>query len=95
MKATLILNEFGNIGLFYNTPLGITPEWAAIDVERGELYVYDPEGESRSIPMEGMTKDIYDKLIKEQKILLVRVLDDDITKPVNALWVSLMISQQI
>lgn len=95
MKASIIRNEHGNIALFYGTPLGFTPEWAAIDVERGELSVYDAEDQSKMIFMDGMNEPIYKQMLKEQRILLVEVKNNDITQPQSAVWVNLMVSQQI
>lgn len=95
MKANILRNEQGNIALFYGENLGFTPEWAAIDVERGELSVYDNDDRSKMIFMQGMSELIYKQLIREQKILLVEVKDNDATQPQNAVWVNLMIAQQI
>lgn len=95
MKASIIRNKFGNIGFFYGESLGFTPEWAAIDVERGELSVYDAEDQSKLIFMEGMDQSIYNQIIKEQRILLVEVKNNDISQPQSAVWVNLMVSQQI
>lgn len=95
MKASILRNAQGNIGLFYGEPLGFLPEWAAIDVERGELSVYDSDDQSKLIFMEGMDEGIYKQMLREQRIFLVEVKDNDIAKPQNAVWVNLMVAQQI
>lgn len=95
MKGNLLRNEQGQMGLFYSEPLGFTPEWAAIDIERGELSVYDNDDNMKMILMHGMSDDMYRQVMKEQRLFLVEVADNDATKPVNAAWVDLMVSQQI
>lgn len=95
MKASILRNEFGNIGLFYGEDLGFAPEWAAIDVERGELSVYDNNDQFKLIFMEGMDDAIYKQILREQRIFLVEVKDNDVNKPQRAVWVNLMVTQQI
>ena len=94
MKASLILNQNDEIAFLYGESLGFKPEWAAIDVERGELYVYSPESEERALNLDKIDQSIYDRVYKEGKILLVEVENNDATKPIEAVWVSLMVSTQ-
>ncbi|MCB1680551.1 MAG: hypothetical protein H6858_02700 [Rhodospirillales bacterium] len=95
IKASLILNKQGEVGFFYGEDLGLKPEWVQIDAERGEVYVYDSQSNSVMLQMEPMTDAVYARIMDRQEILLVQVADDDIRKPVSALWVSLSVSQQI
>ncbi len=95
MKASLILNKQGEIGFFYGEDLGLKPEWVQIDAERGEVYVYDSESNSACLQMEPMSRKIYDQIMDSQQILLVQLADNDIKKPVAALWVPLSVSHQI
>tara|TARA_B100001989_G_scaffold198092_1_gene146700 strand:+ start:380 stop:667 length:288 start_codon:yes stop_codon:yes gene_type:complete len=95
MKASLIRNQFGELGFFYGEDLGFTPEWASIDAERGELSVFGGDDDMQLIMIEGMTEEIYQQIIEKDKILLVQIQDNLITKPIKAEWVSLMVSHQI
>lgn len=95
MKASLVLNKQGEIGFFYGDDLGLQPEWVQIDAERGEVYVYDSQSDSVLLQMEPMNQATYARIMEGQQILLVQVADNDIRKPVKAVWVSLSVSQQI
>lgn len=95
MKASLIMNKQDEIGFFYGEDLGLTPEWVQIDAERGEVYVYDLESNSACLQMEPMNRKTYDRIMDRQQILLVQLADNDIKKPVKAIWVPLSVSRQI
>lgn len=97
MKASLILNQGDEIAFMYGDHLGFEPEWASIDVEHGELYIAatGETGEGKHIKLDNIKKDIYDRILPDTRILLVRVKDSDITKPEHTAWVPLMIAQQI
>lgn len=94
MKATLILNRENEIAFLYGEPLGIEPEWAGIDVDMGQLHIFDKDGETRHLVLDNINEKIYERVCKKQKILLVQVQDDDATKPVKTDWVHLMVSAQ-
>lgn len=95
MKASLILNRLGNIGFFYAQDLGLEPEWATIDAERGQVQIHDAESNSCILQMDPIKKETYERIASEENILLVQIADNDINKPVKAIWVPLMVSQQI
>lgn len=95
MKATLALNKNDEIAFFYGQPLGIEPEWASIDVDMGQIHVFDPEGEKKHLILDDINEKIYERIAKEGKILLVQVENDDATKPIKADWVHLMVSTQL
>lgn len=95
MKATLILNQQDEIAFLYGEDLGIEPEWAAIDIERGELYIYDTESQERALQLENVKQKIYERVCNEEKILLVQVENNDATKPVKTTWAHLLVSTQI
>ena len=95
MKASLILSKQGEVGFFYGEDLEIIPEWVQVDAERGEIYVYDAESNCTALHMEPMSTKTYEKIVERQAILLVQVEDNDISKPVKAIWVPLSVSQQI
>lgn len=94
MKATLVLNKKNEMGFFYGTPLEIKPEWASIDVDMGQIQVFDDNGGHQHLVLDNINEKIYQRVQKEGKILLVEVEDNDIRKPVKADWVHLMVSQQ-
>ncbi len=97
MRANLILNQSNEIAFMYSEPLGFEPEWASIDVEHGELYIaaIGETGEGKHVKLDTIKKEIYDRILPDTRILLVRVKDSDITKPEHTIWVPLMIAQQI
>lgn len=95
MKATLVLNKNDEIGFFYGEPLGIEPEWASIDIDMGQIQVFDKDGQEKHLILDKINEKIYERVSKEGKILLVQVENDDATQPVKADWVHLMISTQI
>ena len=97
MKASLVLNKNNEIAFFYGETLGFSPEWASVDVERGELFIASSDGtdHGKHIRLDDIKKKIYERILPDTKILLVQVKDNDITKPVEAIWVNLMITQQM
>lgn len=95
MKASLILNKQDEIAFFYGEDLQLVPEWVQLDAERGEIYVYDSESNCVCLQLDPMSEALYNRIMERQQILLVQVLDNDISKPVMAQWVSLSVSQQI
>ncbi|PCK00374.1 MAG: hypothetical protein COA45_00915 [Zetaproteobacteria bacterium] len=97
MKANLILNHNDEIAFMYGENLGFEPEWTSIDVEQGELFIAatGETGEGKHIKLDSIKQDIYERILPDTRILLVRVKDNDITKPEHTAWVPLMIAQQI
>ncbi len=98
MKASLILNESNEIAFMYGERLGFEPEWASIDVQHHELYIGagdDYEDYGKHLKLDKIEQEIYDKILKDKKILLVRVKNNDIRQPQQAKWVPLMITQQL
>ncbi len=97
MRANLILNEHNKIAFIYGENLGFTPQWASIDVERGEIFIANNDGteNGKQIKLDDIKQEIYERIASDTEILLVRVENNDITKPVDATWVALMIAQQM
>ncbi len=95
MNATLTLNHQDQIALFYNEPLNFTPEWASVDINMGEIYIGGKDVENRTIKLERIDKEIYGRIEKEARILLVQVKKDATKDPVKAVFVPLMISRQV
>ena len=98
MKANLILNESNEIAFIYGEALGFEPEWASIDVQHCELFIASSpniDGEGKHIKLDEIKQEIYERILPDTRILLVHVQDNDITKPDHAVWVPLMIAQQV
>lgn len=95
MKGNLIRNENGDLAFVYGESLGFVPEWAALDIERGELSAYGGDDQSKMIFMEGMSDEIYQELCMKQQIFMVEVEDNDFEKPRKAAIVSLTVPTQI
>lgn len=97
MRSNLVLNQDNEIALFYGESLTFVPEWASIDVERGEIFISNSDGteNGRHITLEKIKTEIYERILEDRQILLVEVKDHDISKPVRADWVPLMIAQQM
>lgn len=82
------------MGFFYSDPLDIEPEWASIDVDMGQIQVFDKDGTQKHLILDNINEKIYERVQKEGKILLVQVEDNDIRRPVKACHVHLMVTQQ-
>ena len=95
MKASLTLNHKAQLALFYDEPLGITPEWASIDVTQGEIYIGGQDVENKTVKLDKIDERIYARVKNEPQILLIRVQKDGAHEPDEALFVPLMISQQL
>ncbi len=97
MKANLILNKQNHIAFIYSETLGFTPEWASIDVQHCELFIANANGtgDGKHIKLDNIKQEIYERILPDTQILLVQVEDGNIEKPVNAVWVSLMITQEM
>ncbi len=95
MKASLVLNHKNQIAFFYTVPFTVVPEWASVDVAKGELFIGGKESEGQRIKLEHIDTRIYERVKTEPKILLVRVKDDQTKDPLEALSVPLMIPQQL
>ena len=95
MDATLVLNERDEIALLYGHPLGIEATWATIDAELGQINIYDENSQERFLKLDKIKPDIYERIMKEDKILLVQVEDNDATKPVEARYVPIGVATQI
>ncbi len=97
MQGNLILNQNNEIAFIYGEPLGFAPDWVSIDVEQEELYIgnEDDTGEGKQIQLDKIKQEIYERILPDTQILLILVKDNDITKPLAAKWVPLMIAQQL
>lgn len=95
MKATLVLNRKNEMGFFYGEPLEIEPEWASIDIDMGQIQVFDKDGTQKHLVLDNINEKIYERVQREGKILLIQVEGDDIRKPVKTNWVHLMVSTQL
>ena len=93
MRFTLALNQYHNIALFYDTPLGVIPEWASIDLDLGEIHIGGSDVESRTIMLDQIDRRIYERVMKESKVLLVQMGNvDGKTLPLNLLSVPLTLA---
>lgn len=97
MKGNLILNHNNDLAFLYGDPLAFTPEWVSIDVEQQEIYISnnDQSGDGNYIKFDKINQDIYERIQTTTQILLVLMKDNDITKPLRADWLPIMVSQQI
>lgn len=93
MNTSLTLNHKNQIALFYDEPFGFKPEWASIDVELGGIHIGGNE-ENKAIKLDKIDQRIYERVSTEAEILLVLVDKSDGRKPLEALSVALMVSQQ-
>jgi hypothetical protein len=94
-KVSLVLNDDNDVAYFSNKPFGFIPEWASIDVERGELYFGGEGEEGEPVMLDKIKVEIYEEILKKQKILLVYM---DINNPIHggaAYIVPLMVAHQI
>lgn len=74
--------------------MGIAPAWATFDVEMMQLNIFDEQSKESYLRLEKIDQKIYDIILQEEKILLIQVEDDDITKPVQTIWVPLTVATQ-
>lgn len=95
MKASLTLNHKNQIALFYDEPLDLQPEWASIDVEHGEIYIGGKDTENKIVKLDQINQEIYERVNKEDQILLILVKKDDARTPINTIFLPLMVSQQL
>lgn len=94
MNASVILNTRNQISFIYGEALGIEPAWANFDVEMMQLNIFNEDSEESFLRLDKIDQEIYERILKEEKILLVQVEDDDITKPITAIWVPLTVATQ-
>ncbi len=94
MNASVILNTNDEIAFAYGTALSITPAWASFDVEMMQLNIYDEDSNEEFLKLDEIKQDIYERIEKAEKILLIQLENDDITKPVMSAWVPLMVATQ-
>jgi len=94
MNASVMLNTKNEVAFIYGGPLGITPSWANLDVEMHQLNVFDEESEERFLKLDKLKQEIYERIQQQEKILLVQVENDDLTKPVQSIWVPLTVATQ-
>lgn len=95
MKASLVVNYESKVALFYTDPLEIVPEWASIDVELGEVYIGADDTRHQDIKLDEIDARIYERIKKENVLLLVRVCEDDAMNPLAVHEVPLILCQQI
>lgn len=89
MNTSLVLNEKGDIALFYDFTLPFKPEWVALDVDRGEICIADENAALHRIKLDRIQRAIYTEISRKTKIMLVRTTPGPDKKPVEALWVTL------
>lgn len=97
MRGSLFVNREDQLSFMYSADLPFTPQWASIDVERGEIYIgtgEDEDSQGVGIKLQNIEKKIYERVLKEKKILLVHFQNGDIRQPDQAVWVPLMVSHQ-
>ncbi len=94
MNASVILNTHNQIAFIYGEALTIQPEWASFDVEMMQLNIFDKDSQEQFLRLDQLDQAIYERICKEDKILLVHVENDDISKPLSAVWVPLGVATQ-
>ncbi len=97
MKGTLLLNAENKLAFFYSAPLDFVPQWASIDVERGEIYIganENDDSEGIGVKLGEIETKIYDSVMREDQILLVHMEFGDFRRPGQAIWVPLTVAHQ-
>tara|TARA_B100002003_G_C13708420_1_gene355699 strand:- start:53 stop:376 length:324 start_codon:yes stop_codon:yes gene_type:complete len=95
MKGSLVLNKQDQLAFFYEAALAFAPEWASIDVERGEIYLGGNENvEGVGVKLGEIDETIYERVLRENKILLVHFQDGDVRNTDQAIWVPLTVAHQ-
>ena len=94
MNASVLINPKNEIAFVYGEPLPITPAWANLDVEMMQLNIYDEQSEEAYLKLDKLDQKIYERIQKEEKILLVQLEDGDISKPLAAYEVPLGVATQ-
>lgn len=94
MNASVILNPKNQIAFLYGQPLNIEPAWANFDVEMMQLNIFSEDSEEQFLKLDKLDPKIYERIEKEEKILLVQLENDNITKPVRSQWVPLGVATQ-
>ncbi len=95
LKASLVLNDKDELALFYDEPLGVVPEWASIDIKRGEIFIGGHDIESKGIKLDKIDDSVYERVFRETKILLVRIKKDGEREPLEAVFVPLTVPRQL
>ena len=96
-RGSLILNKKDEVAFCYGADLPFMPRWANIDVERGEIFIgadEEEDHEGMGFKLGEIDTKIYDRILNEKKILLVKVQNGDIRYPQHAEQVPLMIATQ-
>lgn len=97
MRGSLFVNREDQLSFMYSADLPFMPQWASIDVERGEIYIgtgEDDDSQGVGVKLEKIEQKIYERVLKEKKILLVHFQNGDIRQPDMAIWVPLMVAHQ-
>ena len=94
MNASVLINIKDEIAFLYGEPLTIEPAWANFDVEMMQLNIFSEESEEQFLKLDKLDTEIYERIEKEDKILLVQLEDADISKPVKSQWVPLGVATQ-
>lgn len=95
MKSSIVLNDRGEIAIFYTEPLETVPEWASIDIAQCEVFLGGEGMDSKFIKLEKeFDERIYAAIKNVDQVLLVQVKDDAQKEPQTAILVPLMIPYQ-
>ena len=94
MNASVLINTRNEVAFIYGEALTIEPSWANFDVEMMQLNIFDEESEEQFLKLDKLDQKIYERIQKEEKILLVQVENNDISKPVKVQWVPLGVATQ-
>ncbi len=95
LNASLALNSQDQLALFYDEPLGFAPEWASIDIDKGEIYIGGADTENQAFKLDTIDQKVYERVKRESQILIVQVDQTEDKNPIEALFLPLMIPQQI
>ncbi len=94
-KVSLVLSDQNEVAYFSNKPFTFAPEWASIDVERGELYFGSDNEEGEPVLLDKIKTEIYERILKNRKILLAYLDANDPIRGGQAFIVPLMVAHQL
>ena len=95
MKASLVLNKDDEIALFYDEPLNFKPEWASVDIEQGEIFISNHNEKQKAFKLDKIDETVYSRVKHGARILLIQVKKGQKNMPTEAVFVPLMIPQQL
>ena len=96
ISGSLVLNAKDELAFFYGIALGFTPQWCSADIERGEIYIGGSEDNpGTAFKLGQIDETIYERVVQETQILLIEIAENDVRKPVVAVYVPLSVANQL